>query len=102
MNEYIARNSANLAWMASTFSQATKINAKGVVLAFQGDPGWEHDGCEDRRACFTETREALRRHARAFGKPVLVIHGDKHLLIIDKTPVPGTAVALQRDAADGV
>lgn len=84
VNEYIARNAANLAWMASTFAQATKQNAKGVVLAFQADPGWEHDGREDRRSGFTETLDALRKHARAFGKPVLVIHGDKHLLIIDK------------------
>ena len=84
VSEYIARNAANLAWMASTFAQATKQNAKGVVLVFQADPGWEHDGREDRRAGFTETLDALRKHARAFGKPILVIHGDKHLLVIDK------------------
>ncbi len=84
VNEYIARNAANLAWMQSTFASAKARNAKAVVLAFQADPGWEHDGREDRRAGFTDTLIALRQHARDFGKPVLVIHGDKHLFIIDK------------------
>lgn len=84
VNEYIARNAANLAWMASTFALAQERNAKAVVLAFQADPGWELEGRDDRRAGFTETLGALRRHARAFGKPILVVHGDKHLFIVDK------------------
>ncbi len=84
VNEYIARNAANLAWMQATFAGAKSRNAKAVVLAFQADPRWEHDAREDYRAGFTDTLAALRQHARAFGKPVLVIHGDKHLFIIDK------------------
>ncbi len=84
VNEYVARNAANLAWMQATFAGAKSRNAKAVVLAFQADPRWEHDGREDLRAGFTDTLAALRQHARAFGKPVLVIHGDKHLFIIDK------------------
>ena len=84
VNEYIARNAANLAWMASTFARAKEQNAKAVVLAFQADPGWELDGRDDRRAGFSETLGALRQHARAFGKPVLVVHGDRHRFVVDK------------------
>jgi pimeloyl-ACP methyl ester carboxylesterase len=84
VNEYIARNAANLAWMQSTFAQAKERNAKAVVLAFQADPGWEHDGFDDRRAGFNDTLNALRRHARDFDKPVLIVHGDRHRFVIDK------------------
>jgi hypothetical protein len=84
INEYIARNAANLAWMQSTFASARERNAKAVVLAFQADPGWELDGRDDRRAGFTETLSSLRQHARAFGKPVLIVHGDRHRFIVDK------------------
>ncbi len=84
VNEYIARNAANLAWMQATFTAARERNAKAVVLAFQAHPGWEFDGLDDRRAGFTETLAALRQHAQAFGKPVLVIHGDRHRFTVDK------------------
>lgn len=84
VNEYLARNAANLAWMQATFAQAGARNAKAVVLAFQAEPGWEHDGFDDRRSGFNDTLNALRRHAREFGKPVLVIHGDRHRFVVDK------------------
>ena len=42
------------------------------------------DGFEDRRAGFNDTLIALRGHARAFGKPVLVVHGDRHRFVVDK------------------
>jgi hypothetical protein len=84
VNEYIARNAANLAWMRTTFEHAAKNNARAVVLAFQADLGWEHDGFDDRRSGFNDTLSVLRRHAREFGKPVLVVHGDRHRFVIDK------------------
>ena len=84
VNEYIARNAANLAWMRDTFEVAAKQNANAVVLAFQADLGWDLDGFEDRRAGFNDTLNALRRHAREFGKPILVVHGDRHRFVIDK------------------
>ena len=70
--------------MHATFAQALERNAKAVVLAFQAHPGWELDGFEDRRSGFTETLAALRQHARNFGKPVLIVHGDRHRFIVDK------------------
>ncbi len=84
VNEYIARNVANLAWMQATFESARKRNAKAVVLAFQADLRWELNASEQQRAGFTDTLTALRRHARAFGKPVLVVHGDRHRFVVDK------------------
>ncbi len=84
VNEYLARNAANLAWMAATFARAREQNAKAMVLAFQAELGWEHDGFDDRRSGFNDTLNALRRHAREFGKPVLIVHGDRHRFVVDK------------------
>jgi hypothetical protein len=84
VNEYLARNAANLAWLQATFAAANARNAKAVVLAFQADVRWELDGRDDQRAGFTDTLNALRQHARAFGKPVLVVHGDRHRFVVDK------------------
>ena len=84
VNEYIARNAANLAWIDSTFAMAAKAGAKAVVVAFQADPWWNLDGSEDQRSGFTETIQSLKANAIKFGKPVLIVHGDRHRLIVDK------------------
>ena len=82
VNEYLERNAANLAWIHSSFARAIQTKARAVVLAFQADPGWTLD--EDQRSGFTETVQALKTNAVKFGKPVLLIHGDLHRLLIDK------------------
>jgi hypothetical protein len=84
VNEYIERNAANLSWIGSTFALAAKSGAKAVVIAFQADPWFHLDGREDQRSGFTDTIAALKSHALKFGKPVLIIHGDQHRLLIDK------------------
>ena len=84
VSEYLTRNTANLAWMAATFTRAKEQNARAVVLAFQADLGWELDGFDDRRAGFNDTLIALRRHAREFAKPILIVHGDRHRFVVDK------------------
>ena len=84
VNEYIERNAANIAWINSSFARAMATNAKAVVIAFQADPWWTLDAREDQRSGFTDTIAALKANAIKFGKPVLIIHGDQHRLIIDK------------------
>ncbi len=82
VNEYIERNTANLAWLESTFAQATQQNAKAIVLGFQADVMFSEIN-EDKRSGYTEFLASLKAKAKAFGKPVLVIHGDAHALIVD-------------------
>lgn len=84
VNEYIERNAANLAWIQSTFARATGSNAKAVVLVLHADPWWELDAREDQRSGFTDTIRVLKGEIMRFGKPVLLVHGDKHRFIIDK------------------
>ena len=84
LREYAQRNAANMAWIASTFAEAARANSKAVVLFFQADPGWDLEGREDQRSGYTETLRVLKAQVRAFGKPVLLVHGDKHRFVVDK------------------
>ena len=49
-----------------------------------------------RASGFVDTVQAIARGARAFGRPVLVVHGDNHVLEIESfkdnvmRPVPNT------------
>ena len=85
VNEYIERNAANLAWIESAFARARETGAKGVVLAFQAHLRFDKEPPEtDLRSGFNDTLNALKRHAIAWGKPVLLVHGDQHHLVIDQ------------------
>ena len=85
VNEYIERNAANLAWIDAVFARAQESGAKGVVLAFQAHLRFDKEPPEtDLRSGFNDTLNALKRNAIAWGKPVLLIHGDQHHLVIDQ------------------
>ncbi len=82
VGEYFTRNAANIEWIKATFAEAKAKNAPAVVLAFQADlfygaPFLLTDlGLRD-------TLTTLAAEAKAYGKPVLLIQGDSHTLIID-------------------
>ncbi len=85
VNEYIERNAANLAWINAAFARARESGAKAVVLAFQANPRFEREPPDtDQRSGFNDTLDALKRNAIVWGKPVLLIHGDYHHLVIDQ------------------
>ena len=85
VNEYVERNAANLAWIDAAFARARETGAKGIVLAFQAHLRFDREPPEtDLRSGFNDTLNALKRHAIAWGKPVLLIHGDQHHLVIDQ------------------
>lgn len=82
VNEYIERNAANLAWLESTFAKASAEGVKAVVLFQQADMMFEETN-EDKRSGFSETLALLKEKIKAFGKPVLLVHGDSHSFIVD-------------------
>jgi hypothetical protein len=85
VNEYIERNAANLAWIDAAFARAINSGAKGIVLAFQAHLRFDREPPEtDLRSGFNDTLNALKRNAIEWGKPVLLIHGDQHHLVIDQ------------------
>lgn len=87
--EVAARIQAALAWIDETFAKAEAENARGVLLLFQANPGFELAKGSAGRKGFEEVLEALERAAVSYGKPVVLAHGDSHYFRIDK-PVLGS------------
>jgi hypothetical protein len=83
--EYFARDAANSAWIEDTYAKATAADAAGAVFAFQADLLLDTPERFDRANYgFWNTIQALSEGATAFGKPVLLIQGDTHELVIDQ------------------
>jgi hypothetical protein len=78
MEEWRERDAANAAWVRDVFAAARSGAAPAVALFFQANPiGAGRDGREDDPGfeLFLRTVEA---EARAFGRPVLLVHADEH------------------------
>jgi len=82
--EYYVRNQANLSWINQAFTLATDKKYAGVVLFYQADMFYSPSQVTDLTSGYRDTLQALSRHAQAFKKPILLIHGDSHRLIIDQ------------------
>jgi hypothetical protein len=84
--EFFERDAANMAWINDGFRLAQERGAKAVVIAFQANL------YDTRRSAgtsippssgFYNTLRVISAGARAFGKPVLVMHGDHHSLELE-------------------
>jgi hypothetical protein len=80
--EHRDRMRAVLAWMEGTFAEARASGAEAVVLFFQADPLFEIPF--PFRTGFNAFIAALERRVRSFDRPVLIVHGDSHVLKIDR------------------
>jgi hypothetical protein len=80
--EHRERMRAVFAWMNETFALAKQSGAGAVVLLFQADPLFEIPF--PFRTGFNAFIAALERRVRSFDKPVLIVHGDSHVLKIDR------------------
>ena len=89
-HEFTARLAANTAWLADGFRLAREKNLAGVIIAVQADPDFEEEqsrrqqGRPGYRDGYREFKAQLATEARAYGKPVLFVHGDTHTLRIDQ------------------
>lgn len=92
LREAVARNRANVEWIKAAFAEARAKNARAVVLALQAGLFVEGDGGDFTGKAlrggtdgpFYWTVFAIRDEAAKFGKPVLLINGDYHDLVIDR------------------
>lgn len=82
--EYQARNAANLEWLKGTFDEARKNDSPAVMLVIQANI-FEEDDAEP--SGFAEFKKALEEETAAFGKPVVLVHGDSHTFRIDKPKI---------------
>ncbi len=82
--EFAAREAAALAWIDQAFDTAQAEDAVGVLLLMQANPGIDRLPGDPLRVGFEAVLAKLKARALAFGKPVVLAHGDNHELIIDQ------------------
>jgi hypothetical protein len=67
--EFESRQAAALSWVDAAFAAATDQDAAGVLLLMQAEP--VGGGMQ-------QVRQRIVDRAAAFGRPVLLVHGDEH------------------------
>lgn len=89
--EYQARDAANIEWLRTSFTIARHRKHAGLVLTFQGDPGFDvpetEDADESQQPRFNGYRAfmtALVQETENFQGQVLLVHGDTHFFKMDK------------------
>ena len=80
MREFNSRNTANLAFLKESFTQAIEKDVPGVAVVIHANPGFEQGGSEG----FKDFLAAMREFLAKYRKPVVCIHGDSHYFRIDK------------------
>ena len=68
--EFAARQQAALAWIDAAFDEAEATDAAGVLVMMQAEP--------TATPGFQQVRDLLVQRSTAFGRPVLLVHGDEH------------------------
>jgi hypothetical protein len=82
--EFGPREGANLAWIQQTFALAKQDNARAVMLLMQANPHFEVAPTNRVRLGFNRILDLLESETIAFGKPVVLVHGDSHYFRIDQ------------------
>jgi hypothetical protein len=75
--EAACRNQANAAWLEQAVRASEQSQTRALVIAIQADP-WR-----SRKGSYEPFLAGVRDAARRLKKPVLLVHGDTHLLITD-------------------
>lgn len=89
--EYRERDAANVAWMQQAFQSAKAAKARGLVLVFQGDPGFDLPETRDqdesqgpRVSGYRNFMNHVIQETEQFPGQVLLVHGDTHFFKLDK------------------
>ena len=80
--EFVVRRAATLDWLAQGFAQARSRSARAAVVLIHADAGIEQPRPGGR--AYADLFAALRRETEAFGRPVLLVHGDRHRVVLDR------------------
>lgn len=89
--EFAQRQAANEAWLHESFAVARAQQAKAAVVMMHANTMLEMAASDPRRRGFAAITEILFAEALAFGRPVLLIHGDTHHYRFDQ-PLRSRAV----------
>lgn len=80
-DEWRARNDANIDWLKATFESAQRDDSKAMMPVMQANSSRKTPAS---LPASLEFKDALRRETVAFGKPVVLVHGDSHYFRVDK------------------
>lgn len=79
VEEFRERDAAATAWVRAAFTEARATSAPGVALLFQAEPFAPHFAARPGRPSgFALFLQTIEEEARAFAKPVLLLHADAH------------------------
>lgn len=88
--EFMARDEANVRWLKDSFAQARASKAPGVVVVFQGDPGFdlpETESVNESQAAsssgYRHFMTELAAETAQYAGQVLMVHGDTHYFKLD-------------------
>jgi hypothetical protein len=82
--EFADRNRANIAWINHIFSLAKSEEFDGIVFAYQADMFYTPSQAISPESGYRDTLTSLSQNSARLKKPILLIHGDSHRLIIDQ------------------
>jgi hypothetical protein len=82
--EYFERNQANLDWIQRAFDIALNKGYLGIIFCYQADMFFTPKQAIDADSGYRDTLHTLSKNSQQFKKPVLLIHGDSHRLILDQ------------------
>jgi hypothetical protein len=82
--EHHRRNAANIAWLTQSFELASRRLMRAVVVVIHANPLFELPQTERVRRGYNDFLKHLQAETIAFGKPVLLIHGDTHNHRVDQ------------------
>jgi hypothetical protein len=89
--EHLERDAANVTWLEQTFDAARKQSSAGVVLVFQGDPGFDlpetEDADESKAPVVSGYRNFIAqvvKQTERYAGQVLLVHGDTHFFKLDR------------------
>lgn len=84
--EYAERNKANLAWLRQGFAHAKAGNSRAFMIFQQANifPKFPpFPGKPKEPSGYSDLHALLEQETAAFGKPVVLVHGDSHYFRID-------------------
>jgi hypothetical protein len=81
MLEFSSRDKANKDFLKASFRQAKREDAVAMVILFHADPGFERD---QPLKAYRSLIKTLAKRMDRWDKPVLLIHGDSHRLLLDR------------------
>jgi hypothetical protein len=82
--EFLARGRANRAWLDSSFGLARRDRLAGIVIMMQADPNFEAAADGRPKPAYRALLQQLSELVEAFPGQVVLVHGDSHVMQIDR------------------